>query len=124
MPDITATELELLGCFGVEPRLFDASVPWCYNDSVYKFAIGDLAVSFAIQPACRDVRLIVYRGGTRLFEFNAVSVDDVRVIDKPGVDAVVVEMTEESWLRLQIRPVFEITQGFARGALHTTTPDL
>ncbi len=112
MDGITATELQLLACFGVEPRLRDPGVPWCYNDAAYAVEVDGLSVSFAVQPAYRDVRLIVRRGEQRLFEFNSMGVRDVRVIDEPGVDVVEVVLDERSWLRLQIRPAFEVTQGF------------
>jgi hypothetical protein len=112
MNSITATELELLACFAVEPQLLDADVPWCYNDAAYTVNLDGLSVSFAVQPSYRDVRLIARRGEERLFEFNAMGVRDVRVIDERGVNAVEVVMDERSWLRLQLRPTFEITQGF------------
>ncbi len=85
---VTATELEILSCFGVEPRMRDGDIPWSYNDSTYSVEVDGLSVSFAVAPGYQDVRLIVGRGGQRLFELNAVGVADVRVIDTPGVDAV------------------------------------
>jgi hypothetical protein len=112
MDSITATELELLACFGAEPRLLDPDVPWCCNDAAYAVEVAGLSVSFAVQPAYRDVRLIIHRGEQRLFELNAVGVADVRVIDERGVDAIEVRLSAESWLRVQLRPALEITQGF------------
>ena len=112
MDGITATELELLECFGVEPQLLDPNDPWGYNDAVYLVEVDSLSVSFALQPAYRDVRLIVRRGEQRLYELNAVGVVDVRVIDEPGRDIVEVRLSEQEWLRMQLRPAFEITQGF------------
>jgi hypothetical protein len=109
---VTATELEMLTCFGVEPRMLDVGIPWCYNDAAYSVEVDGLSVSFAVAPGYQDVRLIVRRGDERLFELNAVGVADVRVIDTPGVDAVEIVITHGSWLRLQLRPAFEITQGF------------
>jgi hypothetical protein len=110
--NITATELEMLACFGIEPQLLEPSIPWCYNDALYTLEVDGLLVSFAIAPAYRDVRIIIKRIDQRLFEFNSMGVADVRVIDEPGVDAVEVVISERSWLRLQLRPVLEITQGF------------
>lgn len=107
-----ATELELLACFGVEPRLLDAGVPWCYNDAAYLVEVDGLSVSFAVAPGYRDVRLVVRRGDQRLFELTAVGAADVRVIDERGVDAVEVLLSAESWVRVQLRPAFEVTQGF------------
>jgi hypothetical protein len=111
MHGITAQEWELLGCFAVEPTLRDRDVPWCYNDAAYLVEVDGLAVSFAVLPAYKDVRLIVHRGEQRLFEPNAVDVVDVRVVDEPGRDIVEVRLSESGWLWLQLRPTFEITQG-------------
>jgi hypothetical protein len=112
MSGIIAQELELLECFGVEPQLLDPGVPWRYNDALYVVEVDGLSVSFAVQPAYRDVRLIVSRGGQRLYELNAVGVADVRIIDELGRDIVEVRLSEREWLRVQVRPTFEITQGF------------
>jgi hypothetical protein len=87
-------------------------MPWCYNNAVYSVEADGFSVSFAVQPSYRNVRLIVRRGEHRLFEFNAVGVADVRIIDEPGVDAVEVLLTGGAWLRVQLRPAFEVTQGF------------
>ena len=85
---ITATELQLLACFGVEPVLLDPTDPWCYNDAAYTVDVDGYSGSFAVAPAYRDVRIIVIRGDRRIFEFNSMGVRDVRVIDEPRVDAV------------------------------------
>jgi hypothetical protein len=115
MNDITATELQLLECFGVEPKLLDPNDPWCYNDAAYLVELDGLSISFAVAPANRDVRLIVRRGERRVFELNAMAVADVRVVDEPSRDLVEIRLTEQSWLRLQLRPSFEITQSFGTG---------
>jgi hypothetical protein len=116
MESITATELGLLECFGVEPKLLDPGVPWCYNDAAYLVEVDGLSVSFAVAPYYRDVRLIVRRGEQRLYELNAVGVEDVRVIDEPGRDIIEILVTEQEWLRVQLRPVFEITQEYKQSA--------
>jgi hypothetical protein len=112
MNGITAQELELLGCFGVEPQLLDPDVPWCDNDAAYVIEVDGLSVSFAVQPSYRDVRLIVHRGEQRLYELNAVGVMDVRVLDEPERDIVEVRLSDRESLLVQLRPRFEITQRF------------
>jgi len=111
-----STEFGLLTCFGVEPHLLDADIPWCYNTATYNVEVDGLAVSFAVQPAYCQVRLEVRRAGQRLFAVAADWVAELRVIDESGVDAVEVEFGAGAWLRLQLRPAFEITQGFASEA--------
>ncbi len=110
---ITATELQLLTCFGVEPRLLEPTDPWCYNDAAYVVEVDGYEVSFAVAPAYHDVRIVVRSASRRVFEFNSMGVRDVRVIDEPGVDAIEVVVAEQSWLCLQLRPAFVITQRFA-----------
>src|SRR5688500_17799681 len=109
---ITATELQMLACCGVEPRLLDADVPWSYNTATYVFERGGMLVTFVIRPSYRDVRISVKRGEQRIFEFNAVGVADVIVFDERGVDAIEIVITEGSRLRLQLWPTVEIVQGF------------
>lgn len=111
--DISATELQFFECFEVEPKLLDPTGPWCYNDALYIVVINGFEVSFAVAPAYADVRIIVRHENRRIFEFQSMQVRDVRVVDLPGIDAVEVDIAEQSWLRLQLRPHFEITQGFA-----------
>ena len=113
---MTATELQLLACFGAEPRLLDPFAPWCYNDAAYLVEVDGYSVSFAVAPAYRDVRLIVTRDDRHVFELNSTGVSDVRVIDELGIDALELIIDDRSWLRLQLRPAFEIKMKFAENA--------
>src|SRR5476649_1157700 len=112
MDNITATELQMLECFGVEPKFLDPNEPWCYNDAAYSVELDGFSVSFAVQPAYRDVRIIVRRGEQRLYELNALGLADVLGLDEPGRDMVEVRFSERKWSRLQLRHALEITEGF------------
>lgn len=112
MPPITATEVDLLACFCVEPSLLDDDVPWCYNESLYRTEVDGLEILFTVLPAYRDVRLSVVRDGRRLYELNARNVHDVRVPDEPGRDVLVILLTLHERLHLQLRPAFEMSQFF------------
>src|SRR5262245_38926348 len=109
---ITAQEWELLGCFGVEPELLDAGVPWCYNAATYTVEVDGLSLSFVVEPASYEVRVLVRRGSQRLYELNARSVKDIRVIDEPGRDLLEICLTDRESVLIQVRPVLEITQWF------------
>ena len=109
---MTATDYQLLACFGVEPERRDASELWCHDDALYQVQIDGFLVSFAVAPIYPDVRIVVQFGGRRIFEFASMAVEDVRVIDEPGIDAVEVHLTARSTLRLQLRPAFAITHQF------------
>ena len=111
MDCITATELELLGCFGVEPQLRD-SVVWFYNEANYSVVVGEYTVSFTLQPSYRDVSIRVWYADRVTFELTATSVTDVRVIDETGIDTVEIQLTPYHLLTMQLRPFFQITQRF------------
>jgi len=109
---IRATELQLLACFGVEPRWLEAGIPWYYNTATYTVALDRWQIEFVVQPSCGDVQLRIDCAGQRCFEFSATAVWDVRVIDQPGVDAVEIVMDERSRLTLQLRPNVKMIQHF------------
>jgi hypothetical protein len=109
---ITAQEWEFLECFEVEPRLRDTDLPWCYNDALYEVQLGDMSVSCAVAPAYHDLRLIVRRDGKPIYELNADNVTDVRVPDAPGRDVFQIQLHEDEWISIQLRPSFSIRQGF------------
>ncbi|MSQ96256.1 MAG: hypothetical protein EXR98_17125 [Gemmataceae bacterium] len=119
---ITATELQLLECFGVEPALLDLSnVPWCYNDALYQVEIDGYSISFTLHPVGRDVRLEVQRGNELHYELNALAVKDVRVLDEPGRDILEIEIADAESLRLQLRPSVQITHLLQRWTYETRT---
>jgi hypothetical protein len=111
MDEITATELDLLACFGVEPQLRDSGAPWQYNSATYAVELDGWAVSFTIQPAYRELHLSLRRGGQRVLELTANSFTDLRVVDAPGQDAVEVQLSDRGWFMLQLRPTVEVIQG-------------
>lgn len=118
-----ATEIALLLCFGAEPELLDADVLWCYNVATYRFEVEGFAVSFTVEPGYCRVHLDVRRDGLRLFGFAAEWIAELRVIDEPDVDAILVVMDVNSWLRLQLRPTFEVTHGFKPASSYGRSPD-
>jgi len=109
---ITAKDWELLSCFGVEPQLAESDVPWADNDALYVVELGEISLSCAIHPSYRDVRLMVHLGGKRIYELNAMDVSDILVPDAPGGDILEIRLSHREWLRVQLRPSFQITQGF------------
>jgi hypothetical protein len=81
---ISASELDLLTFFEVEPAFVDAKDPWPYTDALYEITRGELALSFAVAPAYKDVRIILRHGDQQVYELNAVGVNDVRYHNDSG----------------------------------------
>jgi hypothetical protein len=110
MDEITASELDLLACFGVEPQLRDPGVPWQDNSATYEVEVDGVAVSFTIEPAFRELRLTIRRREQRLLELTANSFTDIRVIDEHDRSAIEVQLSERGWFMLQVRPTVELVQ--------------
>jgi len=109
---ITATELELLACFGVEPVGSGEDVPWQYDGSIYSVHVGEYQIVFSVQPACRDIGLSIRLGDHPLYDLRASNVCDLRIIDKHGIDALEVVLTDRDSLFVQLRPSVIVSQTF------------
>jgi hypothetical protein len=107
---ISAEELELLSFFEVEPKKQDRDVPWPYNDFLYEVAQGDLRLSCAVAPAYKDVRIILKRGGSTLYELNAMDVRDVKYHNDKGKESLAFVLSERETLWLRLKPEISITQ--------------
>jgi hypothetical protein len=108
MSDISATESELLRFFEVVPTLSDPNDPWVYNDALYELSRGDLRLSFAVAPANKDVRITLTRGSDKLYELNALAVQDVKYRDDGGRESVEVVLTELDRMLLFLKPAIEL----------------
>ena len=106
---MTIEEWQLLSFFEAEPTLLDAHVPWCYNHAVYEVRQGPLSLSFAIDPAYCDVRIGLDYEATRLCEFNAKDVQDVRWMDDGGQEHLIIDVNDHDRLVLRIKPHIELT---------------
>jgi|JI9StandDraft_1071089.scaffolds.fasta_scaffold31211_2 hypothetical protein len=114
MKTITAQEWELLWFFEVEPELLDAGVPWIYNDALYRVTRNSCTLTFAVQPAYRDVRLILSVDGQTGYELSAMGVDDV-VYRKEGCNETLeVQLAPHNSLLLSMKPHIRIHQVWGR----------
>jgi hypothetical protein len=105
---ITASQLDLLAFFEVEPKIRDADVPWPYNDFLYETTRGEFQISCAVAPAYKDVRLILSLNGSRLYELNAVGVNDVRYEKDGSGELLEVIISSRESLTLRLRPAVSI----------------
>jgi len=111
MNELTATELDLLSCFAVEPTLRDPGVPWAHNSATYDVDVDGSVVSFTIEPSNRELKLTIRRAGQRVAELTANSFTDLQVVEgQPGRDALEVQLSDRGWLLLQVRPTVELIQ--------------
>ena len=108
MDAVTAEEWQVLSFFEVEPQLRDPDEPWCYNDAVYIVERGDHRLNFALAPAYRDVRIILTHKNTRLYEFNSMSVQDVRYSDERGDETLEIIISDRERILLRVKPYIEI----------------
>lgn len=110
MSHMTAEEWQLLSFFAVEPTLSDPDVPWCYNHAVYEVRQGPLVLRCAIDPAYRDVQIVIEHDSSPLYQFAAKAVKDVRYAADGGVERLEVEVNDRESLLLRIVPRIQLTQ--------------
>lgn len=123
MSHVTADEWQFLSFFEVEPTLADADVPWCYNQAVYEVSRGGLALSFAIDPAYRDVRILLQHDAHPLYEFNATAIHDVRYTKDDGHEHLEVVMSDRESILLRITPRIVLTHTYdGTPRLHAQEP--
>lgn len=101
---VTATELELLTFFEAVPELDDPLGTWCCSDALYRVARDGMELSFALNPADHDVRIILQHGERRLYELNAVRIVDVRYLLDGTRETLEVALTPTDRLLLRLRP--------------------
>jgi hypothetical protein len=106
---VAAEPLELLSFFAVEPTPADPEAPWPYNDWVYETSVGDWAVSFAVAPAYRDVRLILKRREEIVYELNAVGISNLRYHSDKSGEWLEIILSERDTLHFRLRPNVSIT---------------
>lgn len=112
MSHITAEEWQLLSFFTVEPTLLDADVPWCYNHVVYNVRQGAIILRCALEPAFRDVHIVVEFETKRLYELDAKAVKDVRYTNAEGVELLEVVISEHESLLLHVLPRIALTHRY------------
>lgn len=112
MSHVTAEEWQFLSFFAVEPTLADADVPWCYNEAVYKVSRGGLALSFAIDPAYCDLRIILQHDTHSLYEFDATAIHDVRYAKDDGHEQLEVVVSDRESILLRITPRIVLTHTY------------
>lgn len=112
---LSATELDLLTFFEVEPELLDPKDPWSYNDAVYRVQSGNLTLSFAVAPAYFDVRIILKCADATLYELNAMGVEDLTYEIHGGRETLKVSLSPENWVILTLKPGISLTHS-AKGS--------
>lgn len=106
---ISAGETDLLSFFEVEPTPYDVGIPWPYNDFLYEVTRGDVSLSFAIEPASKDVRIIAKRNGEQFYELNAMGIDDVLYHKDQWGEILEIVVNARDRLQLRVKPRIVIT---------------
>ncbi|MDF2626855.1 MAG: hypothetical protein K0R39_686 [Symbiobacteriaceae bacterium] len=112
---VSVEEWNLLSFFNTMPTPLDPDVPWPYNDFLFQVEQEDMALSFSIAPAYKDIRLLLMLRGQKIFEVNAVGVDDVRYHKRNGCESLEVVLTDQVALWLRLSPRIQIDQTMSGG---------
>jgi hypothetical protein len=112
MDYMSAQQWEFLSFFKVEPKTLD-DTSWPYNDFLYEVERGDLRLSCAIEPASRDIRLILKLKGIKIYEFNAMGVQDVKYTQEAnGTEMLQIIINDQEDMRLVVKPGIVINHSY------------
>lgn len=112
MPPTDLQEWQLLSLFEVEPEYLYPEDPWPYTDAAYSISRDGFELSCAIHPAYSDIRIILKRDAQRIFELNAMGVQDIRYSNESGIESLHVQISASESLTLRVRPTICIEQSF------------
>lgn len=112
MTFVTVEELDLLGFFGVEPTVTYPDTPWPYNEFVYSLTCGSTSVSFAIEPAYKDLRIILKNGDLKFYELNAVALEDVSYRNDNGRETLEILLKDGDRIWFGLFPTVAINHDF------------
>ena len=108
---LSVKESELVTFFEVASTFPDGE-QWPYKRVRYAFDAKDIRVTCTIEPAGKDVHIILERNGSRMYELNATGVFDVRYTEDKRGEMLEVVLSEAESIELRVRPLVEIRQIF------------
>ena len=111
---ITAEEYEVLGFFETEPTVLDEDIPWVYTDSLYEVSRAGKTLSVAIHPAYKDIRIILKEGEEKIFEFEALGVQDIRVLNEKLPELLEISVNEQQTVLVRIKPSISLYQSYEK----------
>uniref|UniRef100_Q01Q79 Uncharacterized protein n=1 Tax=Solibacter usitatus (strain Ellin6076) TaxID=234267 RepID=Q01Q79_SOLUE len=110
---LSVDEYDLLGFFDVMPTPVDRDISWTYNDSVYEVSRNNVQLTFALVPACRDVRIKLAVGGLLVYELNAMGITDVEHHQEKGRESLEVVLAARDSLWIKLKPEISINHNMA-----------
>ncbi len=114
MKYITAEDYELLGFFEKEPTVLDKDTPWVYTDSLYEVTQANKQLSVAIHPAYKDIRIILKESENKVFELEAMGIQDIKVINNKLPEVLEVTINEQQTVLIKIKPFISIYQNYEK----------
>jgi hypothetical protein len=110
MSVVTIQDWQALSFFAVDPVPADADVPWPYNDYLYEITRGNLSLSFSLAPAYKDVRCVLKNQGNKVYELNAVGVEDVKYSETKDAEMLEVIVSKRESILFRVNPTIVIEQ--------------
>jgi hypothetical protein len=107
---ITAEKWELISFFETEPSYLEPSDPWPYTDAVFEIQRETLSFSCAINPAYKDIRIILNQNGKKVYELNAMAILDIIYKKEYNAEYLEFIIDNKSKIILRVNPSIEIAE--------------
>jgi len=113
MSSLQVEELELLSFFGKEPEIADPGIPWPYNAYVYDVTRDNSALYFEQSPSYRDLRIVLKRGGSTIYELHANGIEDLKYHKDNARESLEIVLSSRDTLWLTLDPTIAVSQELA-----------
>jgi hypothetical protein len=102
MSAITASELDLLTFFEVDPFRLDANVPWIYNSLTYKVNQDEWSLSFEIAPSYKSVKIDLMYSGRLVYGFQGAP-EDINYVKKGKSESLEIRLSKTASLLIFLK---------------------
>ena len=106
---LSMEEWEVIAFFGGDHVSREYGTDWYDSDSVYEVNYENgLKVTCAIHPIHKDVRVCIYQGGVKFFDWQGVSLKDICYIEEKSRTLVKFISQSSDIMELEVQPKLSI----------------
>ena len=113
MPKVAYEAWQLTSLFEMEPAYPLGEGPWPYTEVEYSLARQDAELTCTLQPAYRDVRIVLKISGRVVYKLEALDVPEIEYVNDEHGEGLRIHLSERDELLLRVKPNIRIAHDFS-----------